>query len=79
MLDVRKNGLIAARHLRGQLYEVRADGAGASYRLLFAEERAKGRVLLALHAISKKSQKTPLQEIGLAERRLAEWRRRGAH
>lgn len=79
MLDVRKNGLIAARHLRGQLYEVRADGASASYRLLFAEEGAKGRVLLALHAISKKSQKTPLQEIRLAERRLAEWRRRGAH
>lgn len=79
MLDVRKNGLIAARHLRGQLYEVRADGASASYRLLFAEEGAKGRVLLALHAISKKSQKTPLQEISLAERRLAEWRRRGAH
>jgi phage-related protein len=78
MIDVRKNGLAAARHLRGALYEVRADGVDASYRLLFAEQGAKGRVLLALHAINKKTQRTPPQAIGLAERRLADWNRRTA-
>ncbi len=78
MADVRRNGLVAARHLRGELYEVRAEGADASYRLLFAEEGAKGRVLLALHSISKKTQKTPPQAIALAQRRLADWRRRAA-
>jgi phage-related protein len=76
MVDVRRNGLRAARHLRGELYEVRAEGVDASYRLLFAEEGARGRVLLALHAISKKTQRTPPQAIELAERRLADWRRR---
>ena len=74
-IDVRKSGLTAARHLRGELYEVRAEGVDSSYRLLFAEEGAKGRVLLALHAISKKTRKTPPQAIDLAERRLADWRR----
>ena len=53
MADVRKNGLVAARHLRGEIYEVRADGLEASYRLLFAEEGAKGRVLLGLHALCR--------------------------
>jgi len=76
MLDVQKNGLAAARHLRGELYEVRAEGVGSSYRLLFAEEGARGRILLALHAINKKTRKTPPQAIDLAERRLADWRRR---
>lgn len=76
MADVRRNGTVAARHLRGELYEVRAEGIHASYRLVFAEEGAKGRVLLALHAISKKTQKTPPQAIALAERRLVDWRRR---
>lgn len=78
MLDVRTAGLVAARHLRGDLYEVRAQGAHASYRLFFAEEGAKGRVLLALHAMSKKTQKTPAKDVELAERRLADWRRRAS-
>jgi phage-related protein len=78
MLDVRENGLVAARHLRGEIYEVRAEGASASYRLLFAEEGAKGRVLLGLHAFSKKTQRTPAQAIELAARRLADWHRRAS-
>jgi len=78
MLDVRKAGLVAARHLRGDLYEVRAQGAHGSYRVLFAEEGAKGRVLLAVHAVSKKMQKTPAKEVELAERRLADWRHRAS-
>lgn len=78
MLDVRKNGLGVARHL-GELYEVRADGIDASYRLLFAEEGAKGRILLALSAFSKKTQRTPPQAIALASRRLADWRARSSY
>lgn len=78
MADVRRNGLVAARHLRGELYEVRVEGIHASYRLVFAEEGAKGQVLLALHAISKKTQKTPPQALALAERRLRDWRHRDA-
>jgi len=75
--DVQRNGLVAARHLRGDLYEVRADGRDASYRILFALEGAQGQVLLGLSAFSKKTQRTPRRELELAERRLADWRARG--
>jgi phage-related protein len=50
--------------------------AHGSYRVLFATEGARGQVLLAVSAFSKKTQKTPPREITLAERRLADWRRR---
>lgn len=76
MKDVRELGLAAARHLRGELYEVRADGERQTFRILFAPEGKHGQVLLALEAFSKKTQKTPPQKIQLAERRLADWRRR---
>ena len=46
-------------------------------RVLFAEEGDEGQVCLALELFSKKSQKTPLQTIALAERRLRGWRGRG--
>jgi phage-related protein len=75
MKDVRELGLAAARHLRGELYEVRADGERQTFRILFAPEGKRGQVLLALEAFSKKTQKTPPQMIQLAERRLADWRR----
>jgi hypothetical protein len=64
MTDVREVGLTAARHLRGEIHEVRADGDRQTFRILFAREGRRGRVLL------------PPQKIRLAERRLAEWRRR---
>jgi hypothetical protein len=35
MKDVQVNGLGVARHLKGDLYEVRADGRRATYRVLF--------------------------------------------
>lgn len=76
MNDVQHGGLEVARHLRGDLYEVRADGARVSYRVLFAAEGARGQVLLGLSAFSKKTQKTPSGEMQVAERRLADWRRR---
>jgi phage-related protein len=77
MKDVTEAGLVAARHLRGDIYEVRADGDRQTFRILFASEGQRGQVFLALEGFSKKTQKTPPEKIQLAERRLADWRRRG--
>lgn len=79
MKEVEIVGLTAARHVRADIYEVRASGVTQSYRLLFATEGRNSQILLALEAFSKKTQKTPLQEIALAEARLADWRRRASH
>jgi phage-related protein len=78
MADVRKRGLSAARHLEGDIWEVRIDGDRVIYRILFAEEGARGRVLLALDGLNKKTQKTPRATVELAKQRLGDWRRRGA-
>jgi len=67
----------SSRHLEGQIWEVRARGRQASYRVLFAQEGARGRVLLALDGFRKQSQKTPTASIRLAKQRLSDWRRRG--
>jgi len=77
MDEVRRLGLSAARHLRGEIYEVRAEGMSNSIRLLFANEGKKGRILLALTVYEKRRQKALASEMRLAERRLADWRRRG--
>lgn len=77
MKDVRETGLTAARHLRGLIYEIRADGDRQTFRILFAREGRRSQVLLALEGFSKKTQRTPPEKIWLAERRLADWRRRG--
>jgi phage-related protein len=76
MAEVRGRGLVAARHLQGDIWEVRVDGDRVIYRILFAEE-GRGRVLLALEGFNKKTQKTPRATIELARRRLSDWRRRG--
>lgn len=78
MKDVEVAGLSAARHIRADIYEVRANGATQSFRILFATEGRYSQVLLALESFSKKSQKIPPQEIATAENRLADWRGRGA-
>jgi len=77
MQEVRDQGLQAARHLDGDIWEVRVDGDRVIYRILFAEEGSKSQVLLALEGLKKKTQKTPPATIALAKRRLADWRRRG--
>ncbi len=77
MAEVRLEGLSAARHLRGDIYEVRATGAQEEFRILFATEGRLSQVLLSLEAFSKKTRKTPPPKIELAERRLADWKRRG--
>ncbi|HEY4097530.1 MAG TPA: type II toxin-antitoxin system RelE/ParE family toxin [Baekduia sp.] len=77
MAAVQRDGVLAARHLRGDIYEVRAKGDGSIYRVLFAREGRRGQVLLALSAFQKKTQRTPRREIELAGRRLTDWRARG--
>jgi phage-related protein len=77
MEDVRERGLRAARHLDGDIWEVRTDGDRVIYRILFATEGGRGQVLLALEAFNKKTQRTPRSTIELAKLRLADWRRRG--
>jgi phage-related protein len=78
MKDVAARGLAAAKHLRGDLYEVRADAATRSFRLVFSTEGRYSQVLLSLSAFEKRTQKTPPRELDLAESRLNEWRARGA-
>lgn len=76
MREVAADGLIAARHLRGEIYEVRVDADRSSYRILCAVEGRRGQVLLALEALSKGTRKTPPPLIALAERRLRDRRSR---
>jgi phage-related protein len=78
MDDVREFGLAEARHLRGDIYEVRAEGQHASFRILFATEGRYSQVLLAISGFSKKTQATPPRLIREAERCLREWREEGA-
>jgi phage-related protein len=76
MKEVRREGVRAARHLQGELFEVRADGERVIYRILFAREGEQSQVLLSLVAFKKKTQKTPIAQIELAARRLRDWRSR---
>lgn len=76
MKDVRNHGLVVARHLRGEIYEIRATGVDEEFRILFATEGKRSQVLLSLEGFSKKTRKTPPPKIALAERRLADWRSR---
>jgi phage-related protein len=75
MKDVADNGLVASRHLHGEVHEVRAEADRQAFRVLFAQETSY--ILLSLSGFQKKRQKTPQDEIDLAETRLADWRRRG--
>ncbi len=74
---VRKHGTSVARHVRKDIYEVRAMYGTKAYRILFACEGRFHHVLLALDGFQKKTQQTPQAHIKLAEQRLADWRRRG--
>lgn len=77
MDEVKSGGLQVARHLREDIYEVRAESSTQSFRVLFAAEGRYKQVLLAVVAFSKKTQRTPQRMISLAEERLKDWRRRG--
>jgi phage-related protein len=69
-------GLESARHLRGEVYEVRVASNGRAFRILFAAEGQTSQILLAVEAFEKKSRRTPRRHIELAERRLDDWRSR---
>lgn len=77
MTEIRREGARAARHLRGDIYEVRADGERVAYRVLFAVEGERAQILLSLVVFNKKTQRTPAAQIHIAERRLRDWRSRG--
>lgn len=77
MALVAKRGRGSARHLRGDIYEVRVSNEGRAFRVLFSAEGHRHYILLALSGFEKKSQKTPPTEIALAEARLRDWRHRG--
>ena len=77
MKDVVKRGLAAAKHLRDDIYEVRAEAATRSFRVLFSTEGRYSQVLLSLSAFEKRTQKTPPRELQLAQTRLRDWRTRG--
>jgi phage-related protein len=77
MEHVREHGTSVARHLRHDIYEVRAIYNTKAYRILFACEGHFHHVLLALEGFQKKTQQTPKAHLKLAEQRLADWRRRG--
>jgi phage-related protein len=77
MKEVAERGLRAAKHLRGDVYEVRVDVSSRTFRLLFSAEGRLGQILLSLSAFTKKTQKTPPRELDLAEKRLSDWRARG--
>ena len=74
---VREHGTAVARHLRKDIYEVRAIYNTKAYRILFACEGRFHHVLLSLEGFQKKTQQTPKANFKLAEQRLADWRRRG--
>lgn len=76
MRAVARVGLRRARHLRGDIYEVRANGEHATFRVLFATEGRRAQILLALSAYAKTTQRTPDNTLTIAERRLADWRAR---
>ena len=78
MKKVEQRGLVAARHVRNDIYELRAEGDRQSFRILFATEGRYKQVLLSLEGFSKKTQKTPQEKIELAEQHLRDWRQRGS-
>lgn len=78
MMDVARHGMDMARHMRGDIYEARASGKDVIYRVLFAQEGKKGRILLSVEIFEKKTEQTDERKIRNALRRLADWRARGA-
>jgi phage-related protein len=77
MEHVREHGTSVARHVRQDIYEVRAIYNTKAYRILFACEGRFHHILLALDGFQKKTQQTPQAHMKLAEQRLTDWRRRG--
>jgi phage-related protein len=77
MKEVTRDGLAAAKHLSGDIYEVKADTNDKFFRVLFAAEGEHNHVLLSLEAFAKKTGKTPKAKLDLAKERLKDWREQG--
>lgn len=56
------------KHIGDDLWEIRVSAADGIYRYLFTE--AKGRVVILLHAVSKKSRSLPARELKTARERM---------
>ena len=70
----RRLGLAAARHLRGDIDQVRAEGDRQIFRVLFATEGQRAQILLSLEAFSEEDAKDAAGEDlprGAKARRLA--------
>ncbi len=80
MKEAQLVGRSATRQIKGEIREVRATRARArdQFRVLFAFEGQRDQIMLALTGFTKKTETTPANEIKRAERRLADWRHRGA-
>ena len=63
MTIVAREGLVAARHLRGPLYEVRVPGKYQDYRVLFAPQGKYSNIFLALEAFPKRTQQSVMWAI----------------
>lgn len=57
MRMVREHGTRAARHLRGDIFEVRAVIDQVGYRVLFAQEGRRSKILLSLQAYRKRGRR----------------------
>lgn len=74
MKEVAIEGLSAARHLRGEIYEVRAEGDRAALsRAVRSGGSSRPGSLGTRSSLKKQMQKTPDSSIRLAERRLRDW------
>ncbi len=67
MREVAELGLTSARHLRGEIFEVKADAEWRSVRILFAQETRF--TLMSLSAFEKRTQRTPPREIEIIDER----------
>lgn len=64
-------GMPYARHLRGPLWELRVSVGHAKHRIIyFAHTRRR---FILLHGFTKKTRRTPRQELATAERRMVEF------
>lgn len=68
-------GMPYARHLRGRLWELRISDGPAGYRIIYFTHTEQRFILL--HGFSKKTRRTPRQELSTAERRMTEFLERG--
>ena len=61
---------VVFRHLRAKLWEIKFQAPSGGYRIMYVV--LQGDLMIWLHAFKKKSQKTPLDDLRLAERRMKE-------